>query len=152
MMISLTAGVVIQSLGLLYPVDRYYLLMTFYGESRARPWWAGSIPLASVEFLPHVAAANARSVRPIEASDQDPLTIARERAQALAAMNEVNTEEDFLRSFPNSENLTLPNLMLYKMRLLGLSGSAVFGYGVSVALVGLIGLMGLKRCAAPIQG
>ena len=170
MMILVIAGALIQSLGALFPEDRYYTLMGLYGDTRligfygdtrltglyrgtrVRPWWTGSIPLASIDFLPRMEAANARSARPVELADHDPLTVARQEAQIRAAMSTAKTEEDFLQSFPNSENLMSPNLMLFKLKLLGLPAAVVYVYGVFVVLVGMMGLMGLKRYAAPGQG
>jgi hypothetical protein len=149
LMILVIAGALIQSLGVVFPEERYYTLMQFYGETRAKPWWAGSIPLASIDFLPRVAAANALPARPVESADHDQVTVAREQAQAWAAANTAKTDEDFLRSFPNSENSVLPNLMLSKLKLLGLPSAVAYAYGVCAVFVGLVGLLGLKRYAAP---
>ncbi len=167
MMILVTAAALIQFLGVIFPEDRYYALMGIYGDTkntkpiefyadtpevmalyrgpRVRPWWAGSIPLASIDFLPRLDAAKAQPVRPVDLREHDRASVARQEAQVRAALSTANTEEDFLRSLPNSENLTLPNLMLFKMKLLGLPASAEYGYCISVACLGLIGLMGLKR-------
>ncbi len=147
--ILLLVGVAIQSVGVLYPETRYYVLMTYYGDTRAKPWWAGSIPLASIDFVPRVARASAPSIRRSASTDRDQLTFEREQARAFAAMSTVNTEEDFLQSFPNSENLMLPNMMLFKMGLLGLPALTVYAYGSCIIVVGLMGLAGLKRYAAP---
>jgi hypothetical protein len=166
MMILLTAAALIQFLGVIFPEDRYYALMGIYGDSklidfyadtpqvmalyqgpRVRPWWAGSIPLASIDFVPRVNAANAQPARPVDLKDHDWAAVAPQEAQVRAALSTANTEEDFLRAFPNSENLTLPNLMLCKMKLLGLPASAEYGYCISVAFLGLTGLMGLKSYA-----
>jgi hypothetical protein len=166
MMILVTAAALIQFLGVIFPEDRYYALMGIYVDTnliefyadypqamalyrgpRVRPWWAGSIPLASIDFVPRVDATNAQPARSVDLRDHDRATVARQEAQVRAALSTANTEEDFLRSFPNSENLTLPNLMLFKMKLLGLPASAEYGYCVSLACLGLIGLMGLKRYA-----
>jgi hypothetical protein len=164
MMILLTTATLIQFLGVIFPENRYYALMGIYGDSRliefyadtpqvmaqyrgprVRPWWAGSIPLASVDFVPRVDAANAQPDRPGEVRDHDLAGVVRQQAQVRAAQGTTNTEEDFLRSFPNSENLTLPNLMLFKMKLLGLPASVKYGYSISAGCLGLIGLMGLNR-------
>jgi hypothetical protein len=152
MMILLIAGTLIQTLGVVFPEERYYALMAFYGNTRPKPWWAGSIPLASVDFIPRAVITNPQSVRLVESADRDQQTLSVEETQAWATLSTAKTEEDFLRSFPNSENLVLPNLMLFKMKLLGLPTAAVCGYGVSALFLGLIGLMGLKRYAAPSPG
>jgi hypothetical protein len=151
MLILVIAAGIVQALGVLYPVDRYYNLMTFYGDSRPKPWWAGSIPLASIDFLKHVASSNARTAKTIELATRDQLTVAHEQSQAWAAVSTATTEDEFLRSFPNPENLDSPNLMLFKMKMLGLPAWAVYGYCVSLVLVGLVGLVGLKRYAVVVQ-
>ena len=166
MMVLVIAGALIQSFGVLYPEERYYTLMgcygpprlmAFYGDARpmafcgetpVRPWWTGSIPLASIDFLARAETPNPRSTRPV---DYDQVTVGRQETQTSAAMSAAKTEEDFLRSSPNFENLISPNLMLFKLKLLGVPASAVYGYGVSVVFVGLIGLMNLKRYATPDQ-
>lgn len=104
-----------------------------------------------VNRFPAARRANARSARPVDLADHDRVTVARQEAQTSAAMSTAKTEEDFLRSVPNSENLISPNLMLFKLKLLGLPTSAVYGYGVSLVFVGLVGLLGLKRYSAPDQ-
>jgi len=144
--VLLLTGAGIQIVGVPFPEDRYYSLILYYYVDRSvKPWWAGSIPLASIAFLSNISAANAHSVRPTESTDGDQLAIVREQAHAYATMNAAKTERDFLDSFPNSENLVSPNLMLYKMKLLGLPSSAVYCYGGSIAFLGLLGLMGLRR-------
>jgi hypothetical protein len=170
MMILVIAAALIQSLGTLFPEERYYTLMGLYGDprligfygdprliglyrgTRVKPWWTGSIPLASIDFLPRMEAANARSTRPVDLGDHDQVTVARQEAQTWAAMSTAKTEGDFLRSFPNSENLTSPNLMLFKLRMLGIPSAVAYVYGVSVALLGVLGLLGLKRYATTDQG
>ena len=49
--------------------------------------------------------ANEGSVRSIESAGEDQLTVAHEQVETWAAMSTANTEEDFLRSHPNSANL-----------------------------------------------
>jgi hypothetical protein len=170
MMILVIAAALIQTLGALFPEERYYTLMGLYGDprlvgfygdpqlmglyrgSRVKPWWTGSIPLASIDFLPRMEAVNARSARPVDLADHDQVTVARQEAQTWAAMSTAKTEGDFLRSFPNSENLTSPNLMLFKLKMLGIPSAAAYVYGVSVAFVGVLGLLGLKPYATTDQG
>jgi hypothetical protein len=164
MMVLVIAAALIQSLGVIFPEERYYVLMGLYGDNqligfygdsrdiiglykgtRVKPWWVGSIPLASIDFLARVDTANARSARPVDLADHDRATVARQEAQVRAAMSTANTAEDFLHSFPNSENMILPNLIQFKMKLLGLPASAVCGYCSLAVFLGLIGLLGLKR-------
>ena len=145
MLILVISAGVIQAIGVLYPVDRYYNLMTFYGETRPKPWWAGSIPLASINFLPRAAWSNTRSTETLELANRDQLTVAHEQSQVWAAVSTVTTEDEFLRSFPNPENLESANLMLTKMKLLGMPASAVYGYGICAVLIALFGLIGLRR-------
>jgi hypothetical protein len=171
MMVLVIAAAVIQSLGALFPEQRYYTLMGLYGDSRligfygaspaimelysgtrTRPWWAGSIPLASIDFLKRMETANAQLARPVDLADHDQATVARQEAQVRATVSTANTAEDFLRSFPNSENMILPNLIEFKLKLLGLHASAVYGYCVLAVLMGLIGLLGLRRDAAHSSG
>jgi hypothetical protein len=151
-MALLGAGFLIQVVGGLFPEDRYYALMEFYKDKPAKPWWAGSIPLASIDFLSQMTAAKAQSGRRAEYTHPDQLEVQREEERAYLSMSTAPNEEDFLHSFPNSENMTSPNLMLLKMRLLGLSALPIYGYIISVVFLGLIGLMGLKRYAASVCG
>ena len=152
MMILLIAGALIQTLGVVFPEERYYALMQFSMDKPAKPWWTGSIPLASIDFLSRVTAAEARTTRRAEYTGSDQLEVQREEERAYASASTTTNEESFLVSFPNSENLMLPSLMLFKLKSLGLPASAVYGYGVCVFFLGLIGLMGLKRYAAPSPG
>jgi hypothetical protein len=168
MMVLVIASALTQFLGVLFPEDRYYALMGlyadaqeigFYGGSpaiiglyrgtRVRPWWVGSITLASIDFLTRVGHTNAPSARPVELVDHDQTTAASQETQMRAAMSAAKTEEDYLRTFPNSENLMLPNLMLFKLRLLRVPPSVAYVFGVSMVFVGVIGLIGLKRYTSP---
>ncbi len=151
MLILVIAASVVQALGISYPVDRYYNLMMFYGDARPKPWWAGSIPLASADFLPRVASPNARSAKTLELASRDQLTVAHEQSEAWAAVSTATTADEFLRSFPNPENFDSPNLMLFKMKLLGLPALAVYSYGISLVLIGLVGLMGVQRNVSVVQ-
>jgi hypothetical protein len=169
-MVLVIASALTQFLGVLFPEDRYYALMGlyadaqetgFYGGSpaiiglykgtRVRPWWVGSITLASIDFLTRVDHTNAPSARPVELVDHDQTTAARQETQMRAAMSAAKTEEDYLRAFPNSENLMLPNLMLFKLKLLGIPPSAAYVFAVSMVFVGVLGLIGLKRYTTPDQ-
>ena len=149
LLILLIASALVQCFGLLYPTERYYRLMAFYGDTRPKPWWAGSIPLASIDFIPRIVVKIAHSTGHFDTVDHDQLSVAHEQTEAWATMNKANTEEDFLQSFPNYENLILPNLMVFKMKLLGFPASALYGYIFCTVLVGVVGLTGLKRHIVP---
>jgi hypothetical protein len=145
LVVLLVAGFLIQLASGLLPQDRYYTVMEFYADKPAKPWWTGSIPLASIDFIAGLTARKAAPAKPAEFVDPDPAAAWRDRKRAWAAMNTATTEEEFLHSFPNSENLTLPNLMFLKLRPLGWPGAAEAGYVISVGVVGLAALASLKR-------
>jgi hypothetical protein len=170
MVIVVIGAAAVQCFGALFPEDRYYELMALYGDqkligfygetpdtiglyraARVRPWWVNSIPLASIDFVAHLGAADARSEKPVDLAAHDRATVALQETQIRAGMTAAKTEADFLRAFPNSENMTLPNLMVVKLRLLGIPASAAFAYCVFAVIFGGIGLFGLKRYAAPEQ-
>jgi len=159
----------IQCLGTVFPEGRYYLLMALYSEepqsgfygdpaivnlykgARKRPWWADSIPLASIDFLAHSRLAVAESGKRVAVRDRDQATVARQEAQIREAMTAARTEGDYLRAFPNSENLVLPNLMIFRLKLMGIPAWVAYDYGVSAFFIGLVGLSGIKRYAAPAR-
>ena len=170
LMVLVIASALTQFLGVLFPEDRYYALMGLYSDARqvgfyggsptiiglyrgtrVRPWWTGSITLASIDFLRRMDHADGPSARPVELVEHDQTTAARQEAQMRAAMSAAKTEEDYLRAFPNSENLMLPNLMVFKLKLLGLPASAAYAFGLSMVFVGVMGLIGLKRYTTPDQ-
>lgn len=168
MAILVIGAALFQCLGALFPEDRYYELMGLYGDQkligfygdapdiiglyrgpRVRPWWVGSIPLASIDFLIHMDTVNVQSPKRVDLADRDQATVARQEAQVRAALTAAKTEQDFLRAFPNSENLTVPNLMLLKLRLLGIPAWIAYVFCTFVIFAGVIGLVGLKRHLAP---
>jgi hypothetical protein len=149
MAVLVMAGFLLQFVGVFYPDERYYALRMLYADKPSMPWGARSIPLASVKFLYGMNLAGAPPVRPSNQLVSDQANVVREEQRALASASTAISEEDFLRAFPNPENLLLPNLMLVKMRWLGLRAAVLYGYILIVVLMGLIGLIGLKRNAAP---
>jgi hypothetical protein len=150
MVLLVGAGFLIQAVGTAFPEDRYYALKEFYEHKSANPWWLGSIPLASIDFLSRMTTARAQSAGSVESVVSDRPSVDRAERSAFASISTATSEEDFLHSFPNAENLTLPNLMLVKMKVLGLPAVALYGLLISVVIAGSAGLIGLKRCTARV--
>lgn len=141
--ILVVLGFLVQLLGTLYPEERYYTLMEYYNSKPGRPWWTGSIPLASLDYLPKIATTKMRASRPVEPVT-DELSLARAHLRAWASVAVVANEEDFLNMFPHSENLTQPNLMLVNMKRARLSTFVLWGYVIFAVGAGFLGLRGLK--------
>jgi hypothetical protein len=129
----------------MFPDQRYYFLMDFYKHMPAKPWWYGSIPLASVDFLWQMRTAKEQATRAVEL---DPMVARHERERALAAVESANNQDDYLRSLPNSVNYTLPNLMLFKLRVLGVPTSGGLAYLLAAVAIGCAGAAGIRRCVA----
>ena len=144
----LIVAFLIQVLGMIYPEERYYTLAEYYQHRSEKPWWLGSIPLASIDFLNRMTTARAQAAPPAQPSDVDPLRVAHAEDQAYASVGSASNEEDFLAAFPNPENLTLPNLMFLKMKFLGLPSLMLYGYPLFACVLGGIGVAGLRRFAA----
>jgi len=142
----LAAGFIIQSVTLPYPRDRYYADLMFYAHRSLKPWWYGSIPLAAIAYWSRT------SIPKTEANYSGP---ARSRTEGPVVSNAwtypydhadtAASEDEFLSLFQNPENLTLPELMVLKKRLMGLSAKAIYGYLVAVLVIILTGAVGLKR-------
>jgi hypothetical protein len=142
--ISLVLGFLVQSVGAIFPTDRFYVLTEFYRNKPAKPWWSGSIPLASIDFLFHISGPQMITKAGASAvSDQ--VQVGREQEKAWAEIDSVGTGQEFLRLFPNSENFTAPNLLVFKMRLMGLPVLAGVGYLITVLVIGVAGFAGLRR-------
>lgn len=138
-------GFLIQAVGAPLPVERYYALVEFYKHRPSKPWWSGSIPLASVDFLSKMKVTGIRVPRAVEL---DPL-IARHQGEAVfASADSAGTEDQFLDRFPNSVNMTSPNLLLFKLGLMGLRVSVGISYLLVVVVVCFSGALGLNdvRC------
>jgi hypothetical protein len=60
----------------------------------------------------------------------------------------VTTEDEYFALFPNPSNLTAPNLMLLKFKLIGLPGSLAIVYLMMTLAIGITGAVGLRRCLA----
>jgi len=138
--VFISAGMAIQVVGTAFPVERYYSLMEFYKHKPAMPWWSGSIPLASVDFLSRMSATKGQATH---AGEFDQLTARHEAELAFAAADSAATEEEFLGRFPNSANLTSPNFIWLKVRLMGLPASVGLAYLVAVVVIGFAGAVGL---------
>jgi hypothetical protein len=156
----LAAGFIIQAVTLTYPRDRYYADSVFYAHRPLKPWWYGSIPLAAFDYWSQTSIPKREANysepdrnRTETPADSDPLWY-QKHADAAA------TENQFVNSFQNPENLTLPELMVLKRRLMGWPAKAIYGYLIAVLVIILTGAVGLKRYAgfqespssAPLKG
>jgi hypothetical protein len=142
--LSLAAGFIIQAVTLAYPKDRYYALSMFYAHKPLKPWWYGSIPLAAIDYwarssIPKTELAGTRA--PVIS---DPSEAGRQQERAWASVDTANTEDQFLNLFPNSENRTLPELMVLKKKLMGLPAKVIYAYLLAVLMIILTGAVGLK--------
>jgi len=138
----------IQATGTFFPLERYYFLQLFYEQRPVNHWWSGSIPLASLDFLYRMTKAGRGQAQTARSIISDQPDIIQEQQQALADISTAADEDDFLRRFPNSENLMLPNLFVVKVRWLGFPAPAVYGYVIFALTVSFGGLVGVKRYAA----
>jgi len=141
----IAAAFLVQAFGSLYPESRYYILTRFYEDRSTKPWWTGSIPLASLDFLSRIRATEQGSAEQAAPVNPDPLAVSRQEEFAFASMRTAANEQDFLRSFPNSVNLILPDLILAKMRPLGLPRPILFGYFTVSAIACLLGTIGILK-------
>jgi hypothetical protein len=138
-------GAVIQVIGTAFPEERYYLLYDFYEHRASKPWWSGSLPLASLDFLMRNRLTTGQSVDPVADVASDPETARNPRGEAFAAAS-ARTEEEFLSLFQNPTHMTTPNLMWFKYRLMGLSKAAAMTYvGICIAMI-VSGVIGIRRC------
>jgi hypothetical protein len=138
------AGFLIQSVGSMFPDERYYSLREFYSYKAAKPWWSGSIPLASVDFLSRMSIKSSQPSR----GDFDQATTRHERERAFASANSAVTEGDYLDRGPNPVNMTAPNLLLIKFRLMGLPAFVPIAYLLFALALSFAGAFGLRRSIA----
>ena len=75
----------------------------------------------------------------------DPARLAAEADTEKWAAVSSTTESQFLSALPNSENFLMPNLLLFKLRLLGIPSIVASIYGLSLSCLAAVGLMGIKR-------
>ncbi len=150
-MVLVTGGLLIQVTGTFFPDDRYWYLTRFYQPRDAKPWWSGSIPLASIDFLTRMSTEEIQGPREGDDIVSDQLTSRRQRQDALASKDSATTEEEFLGRFPNPINLLAPNLMVLKLKAMGLPVSVGIAYSVAAVLIGLAGAIGLKQSLAATQ-
>ena len=66
----------------------------------------------------------------------------------LESIPEGETEDEFLDSLPNPENTIEPNLMLVKMKWIGIPRSAAFVYAIFALAFSALGLAGIKKTIA----
>jgi hypothetical protein len=143
LMIALVgAGFLIQSVGVIYPVGRYYSLVEFYKSKPVKPWWSGSIPLASVDFLSKMNVTVIKE-QATQAGEFDTLVARHKAKRAFASADSAATEDQYLRRFPNPANMMLPNLMVFKLGLLGIPASLIMAYLVGVIAMVIAGAVGL---------
>jgi len=143
LLVSVVAGFAVQCLTVIYPVNRYYALWEFYERRPPKPWWFGSIPLASLTFLSRMNLNP--TAQPADIGETDVSSARRKQEAAVAFAYSAATEEEYLAHFPNAANMMLPNLMVLKFRLLGLPGSLAIVYLVTALALVLAGSIGLKR-------
>jgi hypothetical protein len=136
----LTAGFVVQAVTLAYPRDRYYAQLMFYQHRPVKPWWYGSIPLASVDYWCRSPVWKAPNPEP-----EPGKTVAGVVPDAWAYADIADTEDQFMNLFPHPENLRLPELLVLKRRLMGLSAKAIQAYMLAVFVLIFTGAFGLKR-------
>jgi hypothetical protein len=137
LLVLVFCGFLVQILGVIYPEDRYYRLALYYENKQPKPWWLGSIPLASFDFLTRMNSQKVPPAKPTDPMNTDQISV--------ASVSAAVSEDDFLQLFPNPENLNLPNLMLAKMRGLRRSTFVVSAYIISALAVGTVGLLGLAK-------
>jgi hypothetical protein len=137
-------ALLIQAVGILYPESRYYTLMEYYENKSVKPWWSGSIPLASFDFLSQIRSQGNAFMRRPQPIDSDSVSVDREQELAFTSMASAANKEDFLRSFPNSLNLILPDLLLFKIKWLGLPRAALYLYFIVSAMACLLGIVGIR--------
>ena len=135
---------VIQVLGAIFPVERYYALMEYYKGRPTKPWWYGSIPLASADFLSRARLPAGQLLHSIEL---DPRTADQEGTIALSAADSAITEDHFLSLFPNPVNKMSPNLIWVKFGTLGLPFGVGAAYVLSALAIGIFGAAGVWRAS-----
>jgi hypothetical protein len=138
----------VQVLGTIYPEDRYYDLSAYYERRTVKPWWQHSIELASLDYVAHLPSS-----KPLRPDLQGPtfadqLSVAKQQAEDLESIPANETEEEFLESLPNAENTIEPNLMLVKMKWIGIPRSAALAYALFALALSALGLAGIKKTIA----
>jgi hypothetical protein len=139
----------IQIVGVLYPMERYYVLWEFYQQKQEKPWWMGSMPLAYVDFLSHMTTEKAPQGGSARLMMTDDVSTSQEERRdfAYATASRATSEENFLRSFPNSQNFRLPNLLLAQMRWFGFPVVVRCAYAIFALILGFVGLIGIRKYA-----
>jgi hypothetical protein len=140
----LAAGFIIQAITLTYPRDRYYAQLMFYEHRPIKPWWYGSIPLAAIDYWSRSSIPKTEATGTMPGRIQTVAPVVDPSAYADRARTAI-TEDEFMSLFPNPENLTLPELMVLKRRLMGLPAMAIYGYLIAALFIILAGAVGLKR-------
>jgi hypothetical protein len=142
LLVFVVAAFIVQLFGTTFPVERYYALTEFYKSRPAKPWWYGSIPLASIDFLSKASLPTGQLLHSIEL---DPRTADQEGALALSGADSASTEDYFLSRFPNPVNKMSPNLIWVKFGTMGLPALAGPAYFVIALAIGIFGAAGVMR-------
>jgi hypothetical protein len=139
----------IQLLGSLYPDGRYFSIEAFYEQRSVKPWWFGSIPLASIDFLTSMKMSSAQLNRP---SGSDQLAIRRRAESAFAAMDSAESEVEFIHRMPNPANMELPNIVWLKFTALGLPAVTEIAYLMAPVTMICLGAFLLFRELRKVRG
>jgi len=118
--------------------------MLFYEHRASKPWWYGSIPLASFDYLRRVELP---APPPKNIKNYDYLKERHETETASARADSASTEEEYLRGFPDQINMVAPNLLWLKFRSVGIPGFAGVLYVLAAIAVAVLGAAGLLRSA-----
>jgi hypothetical protein len=152
LVVTLVLAFLVQAFGTIYPEDRYYDLGEYYEHRAVKPWWTHSIALASLDYVAHLPWREplARSLHTPTFSDQ--LAVVKRQEETLESIPASETEDEFLDSLPNSENTIEPNLMLVKMKWIGIPRSAAFAYALLALALSAAGLVGVKKAISSEPG
>jgi hypothetical protein len=113
-----TISLIVQVLGLISPVNRYYYLEMYNRAVGRTPWWSGSALLQNIDALPKLL-----TYRPEERPQFRSVAGAERRFQeerTLGGVAKLESPDAFLAAYPNSINLLTADLWLAKGRFFGL--------------------------------
>jgi hypothetical protein len=131
------AAFLMQAVGASFPDERYYLVASeFYTPGQNEPWWFGSITLASIHFLMH-----------LNLPDKNALSSPGNQSSSGVGQPLISpkTENDFLSQFPDSVNLVYPNLLIFKLKWMGLPFRVTMLYLIGAIMILLLGAIQLRR-------
>ncbi len=148
LVLTLVAAFLIQAFGTIYPEDRYYDLGAFYEHKDVKPWWTHSIALASVDYVAHLPSRQQLGPNAHTPTFSDQLSVIKHQEELIESIPPGETENEFLDSLPNSENMIEPNLIMVKMRWIGIPRVAAFAYALFALALAAFGVFGLKKSVA----